>query len=204
MMAPVGGVRLRHALRADLPAIAELWVDAFAGDPFLRWIEPDDSRWPAFARPWMLLVAERAFERGHTYRSDPLDVAAAWIPPDLSLLGPSDVERRRSIIAAHAGEAGAEDAMATIAAARADGIDVAHWSLQYLGVRSTRYGRGLGAVAIAPMLARCDDEGWPCGLLSSNGRNIAFYARHGFRVTNEVTTGDGAAVLRPMARAPAA
>ncbi len=77
MMAPVGGVRLRHALRADLPAIAELWVDAFAGDPFLRWIEPDDSRWPAFARPWMLLVAERAFERGHTYRSDPLDVAAA-------------------------------------------------------------------------------------------------------------------------------
>lgn len=39
---------LRHALRRDLGAIVDLWVDAFADDPYLRWIQPDDQRWPAF------------------------------------------------------------------------------------------------------------------------------------------------------------
>ena len=43
-------MRLRHALRTDLATIADVWVDAFAGDPYLRWLEPDDVRWPDFGR----------------------------------------------------------------------------------------------------------------------------------------------------------
>jgi hypothetical protein len=39
---------LRHALRADLATVVEIWVDAFARDPYLRWIQPDDARWPDF------------------------------------------------------------------------------------------------------------------------------------------------------------
>jgi hypothetical protein len=36
------------------------------------------------------------------------------------------------------------------------------------------------------MLDRCDSEGVGAFLESSKERNIAFYARHGFRVTSEV------------------
>jgi GNAT superfamily N-acetyltransferase len=195
-------MRLRHALGADLPAIADLWVDAFAGDPYLRWLEPDDARWPDFGRAWMTFIVELTFERGHTYLDDRADVAVAWIPPDVSFVGPDDVARGRTIIAAAAGERRADEAVATVLAARAHARDEPHWTLQYLGVRSGRQGRGLGVAAVSPMLAVCDDEGLPCGLVSTNPRNLAFYERLGFRVDGEVPTPDGAATLRPMHRSP--
>ena len=196
----VSGARLRHALRSDLPAISELWVDAFAADPYLRWIQPDDRLWPAFGGAWMTFIAELVFERGHTYLCDPGDVAVAWVPPDVALVGPDDVARGRSIIAEHAGEARADDAVATIMAARANALEEPHWTLQYLGVRVSRQGTGLGVAAVAPILRVCDTEGLPCGLVSTNPRNLSFYERLGFRVDAEVATPDGAAIMRPMHR----
>lgn len=198
------GTTMRHALRRELPQIAELWVDAFATDPYLRWIQPDDDAWRAFGMAWMTFVAELAFERGHTYLDDAGDVAVAWIPPDLSLVGPDDVARGRSIIARHAGEAKAGDALTTILAARALALEDPHWTLQYVGVRAARRGSGLGAAAVAPMLAMCDRDGLAIGLVSTNPRNVSFYERHGFTTGGEVTTPDGAATLRAMHRTPVA
>jgi GNAT superfamily N-acetyltransferase len=193
---------LRHALRADVPAVVDLWVEAFAGDPYLRWIAPTDEAWLRFGRAWLGFIADLCFERGHTYLSDPAGVAVAWIPPDLSLVGPDDIARGRAIIAEHAGEARAEDALTTILAARGHSLEEPHWTLQYIGVHPGRQGTGLGAAAVAPVLARCDAEGLPCGLVSSNPRNVPFYERLGFTVAAEVATPDGAATLRPMARPP--
>ncbi len=48
---------LRHALRADLSTIADVWVDAFACDPYLRWLQPDDLRGPHVGRAWMTFIA---------------------------------------------------------------------------------------------------------------------------------------------------
>ena len=180
----------------------EVWVEAFAGDPYLRWIAPGDEDYSAFGPEWLRFIADRCFERGHTMVGDPMDVAVAWIPPDLSLVGADDVARGRSIIAAHAGEGRAEDALATIVSARGHSLEEPHWTLQYLGVRSGRQGSGLGAAVVQPGLDRCDAEGLPCGLVSSNPRNVPFYERHGFTVVAEVATPDGAATLRPMLRLP--
>lgn len=193
---------LRHALRADLPVIVDIWVDAFAADPYLRWIEPDDGRWPAFGTAWMTLISDLAFERGHTYLARDDAAAVAWIPPDLSLIGPDDVERAHDLFAAHAGGPRADEAVATILAARGHMTEAPHWTLQYLGVRSAHQGAGLGSTVVAPMLRTCDAEGLPCGLVSTNPRNVPFYEGQGFRVTAEVTTPDGAVTIRPMAREP--
>lgn len=193
-------MRLRHARRADLPSIAELWTDAFAHDPYLRWVQPDDAGWSAFGRAWMTFIAELAFERGHTYVDDHGVVATAWIPPDLSLVGPDDLTRATSILAEHAGDERAAQAVASIMAARSHWTEDPHWTLQYIGVRPSHQGDGLGAAAIAPMLAICDAESLPCGLVSTNPRNVAFYERHGFTTIAEVETSDGLAVLRPMLR----
>ena len=152
----MSGVRLRHALRADLQQVSDLWVDAFASDPYLRWIQPDDQLWPGFGSAWMTFIVELAFERGHTYLADPLDVAVAWIPPDLSLVGPDDIARGRAIIADHAGEARADAALQTIMDARSHDLDDPHWTLQYVGVRPARWGAGLGAAAVAQTLEVCD------------------------------------------------
>ncbi len=198
----VGAVRLRHALRRDLPAVVEVWVEAFAGDPYLRWIQPDDTRWPAFGRAWMTFISDLLFERGHTYLTDRSEVAVAWVPPDVALVGPDDIARGRSIIAEHAGETRADEALTAIMAARSHALDEPHWTLQYIGVRPGHQGSGLGAAAVEPILAVCDAESLPCGLVSTNPRNVSFYERHGFRVASEVETADGGAVMRPMHRLP--
>ena len=189
---------LRHATRADLPTVTDVWVEAFAADPFFRWLAPDDADWPGFGTEWMAFVADLCFERGHTYLAD--DVAAAWVPPDVALVGPDDFQRGRDIIAAHAGEAQADEALAAIVQARGHAMDEPHWTLQYIGVRDRARGQGLGTAAVAPMLAVADRDGVPCGLTSTNTRNLPFYERHGFRVVAEVPLGGGAAALRPMER----
>ena len=155
------GASLRHAVRADLPLVTDIWVDAFAADPYLRWIQPDDQRWPAFGTAWMWFIAELVFERGHTYLTGDGSAAVAWIPPDLSLVGPDDLARGRAILADHAGDARADEAVATIMEARGHALDEPHGTLQYLGVRSGRQGHGLGAAMVAPILQICDRDGMP-------------------------------------------
>ena len=193
-------MRLRHALRADLPAVVDVWVDAFSSDPYFRWIAPDDAVWAEFGPAWMTFVVELTFERGHTYIADPADVAVAWIPPDVTFVGPNDVARGHAIAAQHAGEAKADDAVATVMEARAHALADAHWTLQFLGVRGVRRGTGLGAQAVRPILDVADAEGLPCGLVSTNPRNVSFYERLGFSVVAEVQTPDGQAAMRPMHR----
>jgi GNAT superfamily N-acetyltransferase len=189
---------LRQAVRADLPTVVDIWVEAFAADPYFRWIAPSDAGWSSFGPQWMAFIADLCFERGHTYHSD--DVAVSWIPPDVAVAGPDDFARGRSLIAAQAGDGVADQALGAILAAREHSIPDPHWTLQYIGVRDRARGHGSGAQAIAPMLAAADRDGLPVGLTSTNGRNVSFYERHGFRVVAEVPTPAGEAVLRPMER----
>ncbi len=189
---------LRHALRADLPRVVDIWVDAFSTDPYLRWVAPDDASWSGFGPDWLGFIAGLCFERGHTYVDD--DLAIAWIPPDLALVTADDVDRARGIIVSHAGEARAQDALTTIMAARDHSLEEPHWTLQYVGVRQAATGLGMGAAAVSPTLAVIDRDRLPCILTSSNPRNLPFYERLGFRVVAEIPTPDGAVTLRPMHR----
>lgn len=194
---------LRHALRSDLDTIVDVWVDAFDRDPFFRWIAPTDEAYASFATPWLSTIAQLLFERGHTYLDTTANVATGWVPPDLSLVSPANVEALHGIVAGHAGEARADQALEAIMTARSHSIGAPHWTLQYLGARASRHGTGLGVVAVAPLLARCDADGLACGLVSTNTRNVSFYQRLGFLTAAEVPVADGPAVLRPMHRSPA-
>jgi len=98
---------LRHALRRDLDTIVDIWTDAFAGDPFFRWIVPEEGAWNGFGSEWFAFIAGLSFERGHTYLYEGGDAAVAWIPPDLDLLGPDDFERVVGILRRHALEGAA-------------------------------------------------------------------------------------------------
>lgn len=191
---------LRHAVRADLPAVVDTWLDAFSGDPFFRWIAPDDETWGRFGQAWLSFIGGLCFERGHTFLAD--QVAIAWIPPDLALVGPEDIARGRDLIAAHAGEQCADQALSAILEARGHAMEEPHWTLQYVGVRSAAQGSGLGAAVAEAGLTVVDRDGLPCGLTSTNPRNVSFYERLGFERVAEVAAAGGAATLTPMARAP--
>ena len=55
-----------------------------------------------------------------------------------------------------------------------------------LGTEPEWQGHGAGSAIIAPVLERCDREGERVYLESSKERNIPFYMRHGFEVTEEM------------------
>ena len=189
---------LRHALRADLPRVVDTWVEAFASDPFFRWIAPLDETWQRFGPAWLSLVAALCFERGHLFVAE--EAAVAWVPPDLELTGPDDVDRAVDVLATHAGEKRAAKALTVILEARGHTMKEPHWTLQYVGVRRADQGYGIGAAVAQIGLRTVDTDGLPCGLTSTNARNVPFYERLGFAVAAEVEVPGGAAVLRPMVR----
>jgi GNAT superfamily N-acetyltransferase len=61
-----------------------------------------------------------------------------------------------------------------------------HFYLAVLGTDPSRQGHGIGSALLQPVLDLCDRDGVPVYLESSKESNVAFYARHGFRVTAEV------------------
>ncbi len=77
-----------------------------------------------------------------------------------------------------------------------------HYYLEVLGTSSRMQSKGVGSAMIGHMLERCDAEGMPAFLESSNPRNIPFYARHGFRTTGEIEVGKGAPTVTAMWREP--
>lgn len=77
-----------------------------------------------------------------------------------------------------------------------------HYFLEAIGTHQSRQSQGAGSALIRHMLDRCDTEGLPAHLESSNPKNVPFYGRHGFEVTGEITVGKGAPPVTAMWRAP--
>jgi GNAT superfamily N-acetyltransferase len=63
-----------------------------------------------------------------------------------------------------------------------------------LGTDPRYQGKGIGSALLAPVLEQCDAEGLPAYLESTKERNVPFYARHGFEVTESFRVGGGPTV----------
>lgn len=61
-----------------------------------------------------------------------------------------------------------------------------HWYLGLLGVDPTRQGRGHGKELITPGLDLADRDRLPCYLETQKEQNVAWYARFGFDVREEI------------------
>ena len=77
-----------------------------------------------------------------------------------------------------------------------------HLYLAVLGTDPDRQGEGIGSALLAPGLSLCDTEGIPAYLESSKERNVAFYGRFGFRVTDEIRLPRGGPPVWLMWRDP--
>ena len=62
-----------------------------------------------------------------------------------------------------------------------------HLYLAVLGVDPHLQGAGVGSALLTPGLRLCDRDGLPAYLETGKERNLAFYSRHGFRVTGRLT-----------------
>ena len=184
---PATPPRARRASVADLPTLTRTLARAFADDPVARWACP-----PASVRPRMLerfydVRLRQLLSEDEVWTDPDRSAAALWAPPerwrttlrdDLALARGMLVPRLlgRLPFVFH-GFTGIE---------RRHPPSPPHWYLAILGTAPEAQGRGLGSSVLAPVLERCDEDGVGAYLESSKERNIAFYGRHGFRVTREM------------------
>ncbi len=61
-----------------------------------------------------------------------------------------------------------------------------HWYLALLGTDPLVQGRGAGGRLLSPVLDLADNDGVPAYLETQKEQNLAFYARYGFTLANEI------------------
>lgn len=189
---------VRPAGPADVEPAGRTLAAAFHDDPVMSWLFPDDARRvDRLSRFFGYAVRHRP---GTVWTTDHHAGAAVWAPPGAWRTKPSEVLSGIPFFTRLFGRRlpGALRLLSMIEKAHPD---EPHWYLVALGTEPARQGTGVGSALLRPVLDRCDDEGVPAYLESSKPSNIAFYARHGFEVTGELTLRDGPTVW-PMWRDP--
>lgn len=170
-------------------------VLGFAADPMARWAWPDSSVYLRMMPQFVMAFGGRAFEHGTAYITERARAAALWLPPgvepDEAAMGAVMAQAPRPEIAEDV-----EQVMQQMAGHHPAGP---HWYLPLIAADPNWIGQGLGALLLKHALRRCDEEGVPAYLESSNPRNISLYERHGFRIVGEIQHGSSP-TLMPMLR----
>jgi len=172
-------------------------VLAFAADPVVRWFWPEAHQYLESMPAFTVAFAGGGFKDGSAYTTDAYRGAALWLPPDVH---PDDnavgdiVEQT----VARPIRSDLQTLMDKMAAFHPDGP---HWYLPMIGVDPAYQNTGLGAALLRHALERCDREGLPAYLESTNPRNISLYLRHGFVAVGEIQSGSSPTMV-PMLRLP--
>jgi ribosomal protein S18 acetylase RimI-like enzyme len=178
---------IRPATAQDIEPLASALARAFDDDPITRFASP---RAASRARRTRFFFRERLqalLPEELCFCDDEHRGAALWAPHDRWEPSPREQLRMLRMVNHRAPQM-------VVGFARVERLHPRepHFYLSTLGVVPDAQGRGLGSRLMAPMLERCDREGVPAYLESSKESNVAFYARHGFRVTGEMRFPRGA------------
>jgi GNAT superfamily N-acetyltransferase len=172
---------------ADVPALANALARAFHDDPVSIWsCKPERPR-PRMLERFHATRLRQLLEHEEVWTDESLRVAALWAPPGQWRESPrQDLEIARCLLHPRL------IWRLPLLARGFGGMELQHprspphWYLAVLGTDPPAQGQGLGSAALAPVLERCDGDGVGAYLESSKQSNIAFYARHGFKVTREI------------------
>jgi len=194
----------RPAELRDVPRITATLTLAQATSRWTRWALPDDGRVQRLTR-WHELAAHEAVATRTAWVSEEVSSVALWRPPD-GAAGtaplPDDVrtalDRELPTLSAHRSPVVADTAR--LVAGHLPGGP--HWELLYLATRPTARRQGLAAGGLAPALARSDADGVPAAAVAYSWAAVAYLRGHGFEVTADLTTADGAMPVWVVTRAP--
>lgn len=170
---------------------------AFATDPMARWAFPDPATYLAVMPQLAAAFGGNGFPHGAAHVIEGGMGAAMWLPPGIA----PDAERLSALTDAHAPRERTADMMQVF-----EQMDRYHppypcWYLPLIGVDPACQGRGCGSALLRYALERCDREGLPAYLESSNPRNVTLYLRHGFEIIGNIQAGSSPALV-PMLRRP--
>ena len=196
-------VAIRTATASDRQQLAACLASAFSEDPLFGWMAGPKAPLEARMRIFFDVFLKQNLRRPEhlVFVSEDGTGGAIWQPVDKWKVPPADLVRALpAIMRAFRGRVPAM--IGALNAIERQHPSEPHYYLEVIGTQKDRQSKGVGTAMMAAVLERCDEEGLPAYLESSNPRNIPFYARHGFEVREEITCGKGAPVCTSMWREP--
>lgn len=183
----MSSVGVRRASAQDIPALAAMLARAFVDDPVASWAwRSNGLRLGALERFQAVRLRQLIVDQ-EVWTTDELTSAALWAPPgrwhstlrETAMLVPCFLHPRLFVRLPLV-------ALGWEKLERAHPRRPAHFYLAVLGTEPQAQGLGLGSAVLGGVLEQCDSDGVGAYLESSKERNVDFYARHGFRVLDEI------------------
>ena len=188
-------MQVRPVAAADRHKAVATIALAFASDPMMRWSFPDPARYLAVACGFIDAFGGHAVEHGSADEIADFAAAALWLPPGIA----PDSDTMGTIIAANMPAELMQDGGALFEQMTRFHPQEPHWYLPLIGTDPPHQGKGYGSALLAHALQRCDSDGLPAYLESSNLSNVPLYKRHGFKVIGKIQSGSSP-TLYPMLR----
>ena len=151
---------------SDAARVIDMLMLAFAADPPNRWLFPDAHDYVRNFPKFVQGLGGSAFANGTAFMTSDCSGAILWLAPNV---GPDEEAPHASSRRTSRGQAGGPR--------RRDGRmggyhpQEPHWYLPFIGVDPSRQGAGIGAALLRPMLEKCDADGLPAYVESSNPKN---------------------------------
>jgi GNAT superfamily N-acetyltransferase len=177
---------VRRATPADAGALTEMLARAFLDDPVAAWTCRPLARRRRLLEAMYAIRLRRLLAEHEVWTTPERSGAALWAMPGRRQSRLADDAAIAPRLLAPAILARLPLVAAGLAGMRRRHPRAAHWYLSLLGTDPDSRGRGIGSALLAPVLERCDRERVGAYLESSKERNVGFYARHGFRVVDEL------------------
>jgi GNAT superfamily N-acetyltransferase len=172
-------------------------VLAFAADPMARWTWPNAQQYLAAMPRMARAFGGRAFIHGSAYATGDYAGAALWLPPGVE----PDESGLNEVMESTLAPAQLEHGPAIFEQMAQYHPHEPHWYLPLIGVDPAHQSRGHGDALMAYALERCDRDGVPAYLESTNPRNVSLYRRHGFEPIGAIQAGSSPTLV-PMLRKP--
>ena len=189
--------KIQTAIATDEASVVAVMVLAFSADPAARWTWPDPQQYLRHFPDLVKALGGKAFAHGSAYFADGYSGAAMWLPPEV---GP-DEEALADLVQRTAFAAVQKDVFAVFEQMERYHPREPHWFLPFIGVDPLQQGKGCGAALMQHALTRCDADGMPAYLESSNPRNIPLYEKFGFELLGTIQVGTSPPIF-PMLRKP--
>lgn len=171
--------------------MAAALTEAFADDPGLAWIWPDREdrlgRLPDFFKG----LVSGAVANGVAFRSAQSDAVSLWRAPGRVEPQPSEMAQAQPFMArAFTAESGRRSQLMRAAIKAHQPTGYSWWYLQFIGVRPSAQGTGLGGAAARAGLELARAAGQPVWVEVMNPENLGYYRHLGFETVADFDISD--------------
>ena len=187
-------IDVRVAQQPDVGSLAQALGRAFAGDPVMSWMLPDDARRSRVLPRLFATMTRHHFLAGGAVEvasiAGEVGAAALWDPPGRWKQTAREQWQMMPGFALAMGRY-LRRGMVVSELMKYHHPEEPHWYLAVIGSDPDVRGAGFGQALMRSRLDRCDAEGAPAYLESTSETNVPYYLRFGFEVTGEISITGG-------------